>query len=231
MRDVQYLPTAEGYDRWSDFYDTEGNPLLDLDESVVRELLPDPRGLRVLDLGCGTGRHLGRFLDAGARVVGLDFSAGMLAQARRKHGHRPDLTLLEADASGDLPLEQGSFDLVFSSLVLEHVAGVAGFFRQAAGLCRPGGTLLLTTMHPALFLRDVQAHYVDRESGREFRFESHPHQVGAFILAALGAGLALRDIREAAPGRELAAANPRLEKFLGWPMLLALLLERPRIAA
>ncbi|MES9995925.1 methyltransferase domain-containing protein [Desulfovibrio aminophilus] len=166
MRDASFLPTAEGYDRWSDFYDTEGNPLLDLDEVIVRELLPDPRGLRVLDLGCGTGRHLGRFLDAGARVVGLDFSAGML-----------------------------------------------------------------TTMHPALFLRDVQAHYVDRDSGREVRFESHPHQVGVFVLAALRAGLTILDIREDTPSRELAATNPRLEKFLGWPMLLALLLKRPRDAA
>lgn len=231
MRDASFLPTAEGYDRWSDFYDTEGNPLLDLDEVIVRKLLPDQRGLRVLDLGCGTGRHLGRFLDAGARVVGLDFSAGMLAQARRKFGRRPDLTLLEADASADLPLEPGSFDLVFSSLVLEHVADVDGFFRQAARLCRPDGTLLLTTMHPALFLRDVQAHYVDRDSGREVRFESHPHQVGVFVLAALRAGLTILEIREDTPSRELAAANPRLEKFLGWPMLLALLLKRPRDAA
>ena len=46
-----------GYDRWAAVYDHDGNPLLGLEEPIVRAAVGDVRGLDVLDLGCGTGRH------------------------------------------------------------------------------------------------------------------------------------------------------------------------------
>ncbi|MEL6715814.1 MAG: SAM-dependent methyltransferase, partial [Planctomycetota bacterium] len=53
--------TREGYDRWSECYDDYGNPLIDLEEPVVRQLVGDVRGVQLLDLACGTGRHALRF--------------------------------------------------------------------------------------------------------------------------------------------------------------------------
>ena len=46
-----------GYDRWASIYDREANPLIGLEQPVVREALGDVAGLSLLDLGCGTGRH------------------------------------------------------------------------------------------------------------------------------------------------------------------------------
>ncbi|HEX2522509.1 MAG TPA: methyltransferase domain-containing protein, partial [Terriglobia bacterium] len=80
------VPTKDGYDRWSDVYDEDGNPLLLLEEPHVARLLGDVRGLSVLDVGCGTGRHAIRFAQQGAQVTGVDFSAGMLGKARQKAG-------------------------------------------------------------------------------------------------------------------------------------------------
>lgn len=68
-------------------YDHDGNPLPALEEPHVRSALGDVRGYRVLDLGCGTGRHTAWLARAGAHATAVDFSEQMLEQARRKlHG-------------------------------------------------------------------------------------------------------------------------------------------------
>src|SRR5690242_9664115 len=83
---AEVLPTREGYDQWAATYDSDGNPLIALEEPLVAELLGDVRRLRVLDVGCGTGRHALRLAQAGAYVTAIDFSAAMLEQAKRKPG-------------------------------------------------------------------------------------------------------------------------------------------------
>ena len=79
---VRHLPAREGYDRWAEIYDTDGNPLLALEERHIGALIGDVRGRVVVDVGCGTGRHAIRLAAAGARVVALDFSPRMLEVAR-----------------------------------------------------------------------------------------------------------------------------------------------------
>jgi len=73
-----------GYDRWSAVYDHDGNPLVALGEPVVRGTLDDVRDRAALDLGCGTGRHALWLAARGAAVTAVDFSEGMLAEARRE---------------------------------------------------------------------------------------------------------------------------------------------------
>ena len=83
---TEHLPTREGYDRWAAHYDADANPLVALEGQHVGELLGDVRGLAVLDVGCGTGRHALRLAVAGAQVQAVDFSEEMLARARAKPG-------------------------------------------------------------------------------------------------------------------------------------------------
>src|SRR5947209_1582951 len=117
----------EGYDRWAVVYDHDANPLQALEGPVVRRMIGDPRGLTVLDLGCGTGRHSLWLAEQGAIVTAVDFSEGMLAEARCKP-EASEVRSLVHDLHETLPFPAGSFDLVVSGLVLEHLRELDGFF-------------------------------------------------------------------------------------------------------
>jgi SAM-dependent methyltransferase len=100
-----------------------------------------PAGGRVLDAACGTGKYFGMILDAGRQVVGVDQSAGMLAQARAKHPEVPvqkvGLQELAFEAEFDAALCVDAMENVFPEdwpLVLANL-------RRAL---RPGGHLYLT---------------------------------------------------------------------------------------
>src|SRR5918997_3838421 len=153
-----------GYDRWAAVYDHDGNPLQGLEGPAVRAAVGDARGLNVLDLGCGTGRHTLWLAAAGARVTAVDFSEGMLAEARRKPG-ADAVRFLAHDLHDPLPLPDGAFDLVVSGLVLEHLRDLSGFFREARRVLRPGGRAVVSAMHPAMSLRGSQARFTDPATG------------------------------------------------------------------
>jgi malonyl-CoA O-methyltransferase len=224
------LPTREGYDRWSDVYDHDGNPLVLLEEPHVDRLLGDVRGLALLDVGCGTGRHATRLARAGARVTGVDFSEGMLRQASAKPGAE-SVTFVRHDVGRPLPFEAATFDRVLCCLVLDHVAELVPFFTELARVCGPWGFVVASVMHPAMMLKGVQARFHDAATGREIRPESSPHVVSDYVMGALRANLRVEELSEHAVDAALARRAPRAERYVGWPMLLMLKLLPPSSAA
>ena len=82
-------------------------------------LAPPIRGLRVLDVGCGTGADLMPYQQAGCSVHGVDISPAMLEVARRKLGKSADLR--QSDA-GELPFADDFFDLILSTLTLHEMS-------------------------------------------------------------------------------------------------------------
>ena len=214
------------YDRWAPVYDHDANPLLALEEPAMRRAIGDPAGLSVLDLGCGTGRHSLWMAEAGAAVTAVDFSAAMMAEARRKPGG-PAVRFLRHDLDQPLPFLRETFDLAVSGLVLEHLRDLDLFFHETRRVLRPGRRAVISAMHPAMFLRGIQAQFTDPSSGELIRPGSLPHSVGAFVMAAAGAGFLLDDIAEQAPDAALAARVPRAAKYVGWPMLVLLQVRTP----
>lgn len=136
----------EVFDTWAEVYDTQANPLLALEERVLGSLMPDVRGLDVLDAGCGTGRWLQRLVDRSPRsLVGVDNSPGMLLLAGIKLSDHCDLRLGSCAA---LPVSDTACDLVLSSFVVSYLEDLEAFAREIDRVARPGATIFLTDMHP-----------------------------------------------------------------------------------
>ncbi len=214
-----------GYDRWAAVYDHDANPLPALEEPVMQRALGSVKGLRVLDVGCGTGRHSLWLSAAGALVTAIDFSEGMLQMARQK----PMLERVQFhvhDLHEPLPFADGSFDALISGLVLEHLRELKPFFTELHRVVVPNGRVALSTLHPSMFLRGSQARFTDPETGAIVQPGSINHSYGDMVLGALAAGFAIEDLIELAPDEEFVKGYPRAEKYLGWPMLLAMVLTR-----
>lgn len=109
--------------------------------AVVDVLHSLPRDARVLDAGCGNGRHAREAALGGLGVVGLDFSRALLDRARAR-GVPVVLGVLER-----LPFAEATFDAAICVAALHHVRGRAGRRAVLAELhrvVRPGGRLLVT---------------------------------------------------------------------------------------
>lgn len=227
MPEPQRLDTRTGYDRWSQIYDDEGNPLVQLDEPLVRAWVGDPRGLRVADVGCGTGRHSVWLAEHGAAVDAFDGSPGMLARARtRDRAAARNIRFVEHTLPAPLPTADETYDLVLLALVADHIADLAGTLRDLWRVLKPGGRLILTTLHPAMNLRGITARFTDPDTGHEVRVDAFEHTYAAYVMSAIRAGFTLAALEEREADAELAKVTPRAEKYLGWPLLLGMLLLR-----
>jgi SAM-dependent methyltransferase len=101
---------------------------------------------RALDLGCGIGRMLPRLAQSCALAVGVDVSAGMLAEARRRCAGAGNLLLVRSSGRDLAMFPDRSFELVLAvdSFPYLHLSGIAEpTFAEAARLLAPGGSLAI----------------------------------------------------------------------------------------
>lgn len=149
---------ATDADTLAELYDLEHDQVTE-DFAYYRALTRRVRGA-VLDLGCGSGRLFGSFLDGGAsRVVGVDGSAAMLRRAEARIAAEPRLA--GAAAEGRLELVSGDvrsvrraerFGLIVAAGVVPHLDGPEDLSRllaRAARLLTPRGLLVLDDLGPA----------------------------------------------------------------------------------
>jgi SAM-dependent methyltransferase len=214
-------------------------------------LCGEVRGLRVLDLGCGSGYLARALAGRGARVTGVDLSPNMVAHARRLEAGQPlGVEYAEGDAAAaDALFPAGAFDLVASCLALQDMPDPAAAFRAALALLRPGGRFVASVAHPATdtphreWARgpggEKRALCVDRYFERTamrypWKGWAYPFTTPAlhvpledWVAWALGAGFALRGLHEPRPTPEAVAAHPELEDAARVPYFLFLDLRKP----
>ena len=110
------------------------------------------RRKRVLDVGCGPGRHARALIDKGARVTGIDVSAEMIKAAQARCAGRG--RFFRADfARAEFP--RASFDLITASLCLMYAPTLQPVFQNFRRWLRPGGRLIFSIYHPVRFFQKV----------------------------------------------------------------------------
>lgn len=135
-------PLKDEYRLFARIYDTLLNPVLrGIRRAGLRMFSPKP-GMKVLDVGCGTGAHLETYRKNGCRLYGLDTSPSMLAVAGKRLGMEADLRIHNAAL---MPFERGTFDLVLCMFVLHEMnpSTRAATLLEMERVAAPEGRILL----------------------------------------------------------------------------------------
>jgi SAM-dependent methyltransferase len=97
-------------------------------------------GRRVLDVGCGTGVDLVRFVRGGAIATGVDIADSAIALARENLRHQSLSAALCVGDGERLPFPAGTFDFVYAHGVVQYTSGDRALVDECRRVLRPGGT-------------------------------------------------------------------------------------------
>ena len=138
----------------------------------------------VVDLGCATGRATRQLAKRfrGARVIGVDLSAGMIARAIARRGWFDKTSYVQADATA-LPFADQSIDVVFSNLLLPWIGDPADVSREVSRVLCKDGLFVFATLGPDSLqeLRDAWAHVDDYQHVNHFL---DMHDIGDALVRA-----------------------------------------------
>ena len=188
---IERLDPQSAYARWAPTYPpSPHNRLMEIEQATVLSLLPDLRGLTVLDAGCGSGRYLRELRSRGASVIGVDLSLPMLERARNTTSR-----IARADIRA-LPLESMSIDLAVCGLALGDVPEIEPALTEIARVLRPGGRVIYSVVHPAGEAAGWSRTF--ESDGRQWAIDGFWHSLDRHRQACGAAGLTIEELREPA---------------------------------
>ena len=126
-------------------------------------LLPDVRGKKILDAGCGPGIYTELLTDKGAMVTAIDHSPEMIALTREKAGEKANIILANMNSTLDF-LKNEEFDIIISSMVIHYIKDWHLLFSEFNRVLKKDGLLIFSTGHPF-------AEYADHSDGNYFDTE------------------------------------------------------------
>jgi SAM-dependent methyltransferase len=210
---------------------------------ALRALLPDPRGLRIADLGCGFGWFC-RWARAqgAASVLGVDVSRNMLARAMAA-GADPAITYVRTDLE-QLELPPAGFDLVYSSLALHYVCDLPRLLAEVWRALSDGGDFVFSIEHPVYMAPARPGWQIDAQGHRTWPVDGYAaegprttdwlapgvikqhRRLSTTLNLLIDAGFAIRRVDEFAPSEEQVAARPELAEERERPMFVLVAARR-----
>ena len=186
------MDNQQAYNQWSATYDTVENKTRDLEAKALRESI-DGDELDILEIGCGTGKNT-EFLQTKAKyLIGADFSAEMLAQAKAKITAE-NVEFKQLDLRESWGFADDLFDLITCSLALEHIENIDFVFAEARRVLRESGRFYFGELHPFKQYQGTKARF---ETGSGvFELECFVHHVSEFFAAASANGFELIELKE-----------------------------------
>jgi ubiquinone/menaquinone biosynthesis C-methylase UbiE len=158
MSTVKQEKIQQHYDDIADVYDTHYDyPRgrcyhTHLSRHVMKAL---PEGGALLDIGCGTGLFVEKYLHHGGTAVGIDLSRNMIGRARGRCACC-DFTMGTGES---IPFRDQSFDAVSSILVFSYLRDPEAMLSEAYRVLRPGGAISICTLGKKLLTSGIPAIY------------------------------------------------------------------------
>lgn len=124
-----------------------------IETPILLSIIPEVKGKRVLDIGCGMGQHAKQYSDMGAKsVLGIDISEKMLKYAK-EHFCAKNITYRQMPLDDISSLDK-QFDLVTSSLVFDYAENLDKLMRDVYQLMKGGAQFVFSMSHPMSTAQD-----------------------------------------------------------------------------
>lgn len=182
----------QAYESWSESYDQQDNPTRDLSSALVRLRLAETQVDLIVEAGCGTGVNSGWLAERCERLIGLDFSEGMLAFARQKV-QLDQVAFRQHDLLEPWPVPAGAAQLVLINLVIEHIDDLPGLLRHAVTALAPGGQLFITEYHPDRVSNGKGAQIETAAGEAVLEISNFYHPISEYEALAAELGLTIRE--------------------------------------
>lgn len=182
-RDADKIAVAQAFSKAAKTYDQHAAFQRQVGQLLMDKLSHDLSGLKVLDLGCGTGYFTQLLALRGAQVTAFDLSGDMLAVCQSRCTNLP-VTYLKGDAE-QLPFEPQSFDLIFSSLALQWCHQVDALMISLVRILKSQGKLVYSTLLQGSL---IELHTAWQQVDQQYQHVNQFHQIGCLKSAASQSG-------------------------------------------
>lgn len=201
---------VKGYDILASEYDTMPNVVIDSEENDFYKLIGNVKNKKILDVGCGTGRYSIPLAKKGAEVEGIDISPGMLRKARRKVKRKNLKIKFKKSGMTNLPYEDNSFDLVISSLAIDHVKDFDKAIKEMTRVCKNKGHIIISTIHPSIYYKKAQF----ETTKRMIVINKYPRSIAEFVETLNKNGALIKKIKEIKIAKKCKKINPEVYALL-----------------
>ncbi len=152
QKSARTLSSPEAYKIWATFYDNQpDNVVLYLEGKLFTEMISqnDISNKKILDIGCGTGRHWNEMLKKSPlKLTGMDNSEGMINKLKEKF---PSAEVFISKENSLKLFDNSVFDIIVSTLTIGHVKDIKSFLHEWNRVLKTNGAIIITDFHPEAF--------------------------------------------------------------------------------
>ena len=204
--------------------------------SAFKAMLPPLAKKRVLDLGCGFGWHCRYAISQGAAVVvGIDLSARMLEEARKRSQSATSLTYIRM-AIEDIDFPANTFDVVISSLAFHYLESLGHVYARIHNCLSRNGHLVFSAEHPIFTSSEGQDWHYEKQERLHWPVDNYYHEgarrtrfldddvikyhrtLTSYLQGLRKAGFQINGFVEPPPDQNLTASKAEMKDELRRPM-------------
>ncbi len=194
-----------------------------IEEPIIRKMLGNVKGKKVLDAGCAGGYFSGILDYMGAEVTAIDISENMLLYAGKNNVGK-NIEFKKLDIAKQLPFEDQEFDTVLASLLFNNVGDYPAAVRNIHRILKPGGDFIFSIEHPILTsgeYSDIYPKIIDYFTeryvmrhwtilGKETNWETIHRPISAYLNPLFQVGFKVEEIVEPEPPLKLREVNQEI---------------------